>query len=72
MKISEKKKILLNESYLSLRVGPKKRVGPHIDPKHSPIEPKKAQITPEIQTNKKFRKQKIFKMKVISHKKVSN
>ena len=61
------KKILQMKSYLSITVKPQKLFRPHLNSKHRPIEPKKAQNDPpKNKNNQKVRKLKIFKLKVIS------
>ena len=52
------KKILQKKSYLSIRVKPQKLFRPHLNSKHSLIEPKKAQNDPPKQKYSKSQQTK--------------
>ena len=57
-------KILQKESYLSKRAEPQKPFIPHLNSKHSPIEPKKAQNNPQNKKIKKLENWKSLKWKL--------
>ena len=62
VKSKSQKKILQRKRTLSIRVKPQKLIRPHLNSKHSPIEPQKAQNDPQNKNNQKVRKLKIFKV----------
>ena len=56
VKKSENKKILQKESYLSIKAKPQQLLRPHLNPKHSPIDPKKDENDKKIKTLKTKKK----------------
>ena len=58
-----KQKILQKESYLSIKAKPQQLFRPHLNPKHSPIDPKKYENDKKNQNSENKKK---WKMKVIT------